>query len=71
MNAGPSPDIIWVLLLFVLCQTLIFTLSGRLSDIFGRRWFFIAANATAFTGYMVGGRAQSVNTLIGAVSPSR
>jgi len=66
--AGPSPDVVWVLLVYVLCQTITFTLTGRFSDLFGRRWFFIGANALAFVGYMINGRAHSINMVIAGVS---
>lgn len=45
-----------------------FPIMGRLSDIFGRRWFFIGAYLLAFIGYLVAGRAKSLNTVIGGVS---
>jgi MFS family permease len=41
-------------------------LVGRLSDIFGRRWFFISATVLALIGNIVACRCQSVNELIGA-----
>jgi len=39
---------------------------GRLSDIFGRRWFFIGCSLLATIGCVVGGTAKNVNSLIGA-----
>ncbi|KAK4936010.1 hypothetical protein LTR10_023057 [Elasticomyces elasticus] len=42
-----------------------FTLVGRLSDIFGRRWFMIGCSSLALIGCIVGATAQNVNTLIG------
>lgn len=39
---------------------------GRLSDIFGRRWFFTGAAALATVGCIVGATAADVNQLIGA-----
>jgi MFS family permease len=65
---GPSKDIIWVLLVFVLCQTVTFTVVGRMSDLFGRRWFFIGGNLLALVGYLICSRAHSINMLIGGVS---
>lgn len=56
-----------MILVFVLTQTITFTLSGRLSDIFGRRYMFLVSNALAFVGYMVCSRAHSVPVLIGGV----
>ncbi|EXJ63305.1 uncharacterized protein A1O5_11626 [Cladophialophora psammophila CBS 110553] len=63
-DLGPTPGYIWILLIFVLCQTVTFTLAGRFGDIFGRRWIFIGANALAFVGYIVNGRAKKIDTLI-------
>lgn len=41
-----------------------FTLVGRLSDIFGRRWFFIGASVLGLVGNIIGASAQSINILI-------
>lgn len=40
--------------------------SGRLTDIFGRRWFFIFGSALAVVGCIIGATAESVPTVIGA-----
>jgi len=64
---GPSPDIIWVLLVFVLCQGVTFTIVGRLSDVFGRRWFYLFGNTLALVGFVVCGSAKKVTTIIGGV----
>lgn len=37
---------------------------GRLSDIFGRRWFFIGGNALSLIGSILGATSQNVTTLI-------
>ena len=41
-----------------------FLVSGRLSDLFGRRWFFIGGNCICLIGVIVGACAQNMNTLI-------
>ena len=41
-----------------------FLVSGRLSDLFGRRWFFIGGNCICLIGVIVGSCAQNFNTLI-------
>lgn len=41
-----------------------FLVSGRLSDLFGRRWFFIGGNCICLIGVIVGACAQNINTLI-------
>jgi hypothetical protein len=38
-DIGPSANITWVSIVYVLCQAVFFLLVGRLSDLFGRRWF--------------------------------
>ncbi|KAH7066109.1 fungal trichothecene efflux pump [Paraphoma chrysanthemicola] len=61
---GPSPDIIWVGISWTAGFAIGFTLVGRLSDIFGRRWFFIAASVLGLIGTIIGAAAQSINMLI-------
>ena len=39
-------------------------LVGRLSDIFGRRWFFIGATVIALVGCIIGATAKGINQLI-------
>lgn len=63
---GPSPNYYWIVLSWTLCLAVGYTLVGRLSDIFGRRWFFIGATLLATIGCIVGGTASSINVLIGA-----
>lgn len=41
-----------------------FTIVGRLSDLFGRRWFFIGGNVVALVGIIVCATANSFNSLI-------
>ncbi|KAF2032852.1 fungal trichothecene efflux pump [Setomelanomma holmii] len=61
---GPSPDIIWVGISWTAGFAIGFTLVGRLSDIFGRRWFFIASSILGLIGTIIGASAQSINMLI-------
>ena len=41
-----------------------YTILGRLSDLFGRRWFFIGGNIVALIGIIVSAVAQNMTTLI-------
>jgi hypothetical protein len=41
------------------------TLAGRLTDTFGRRWFFIAGTALGCIGAIVASTAKTINVLIG------
>ena len=50
---------------WTLCLSVGYTLVGRLSDIFGRRWFFTVSSAIATLGCIVAGTAPTVNQLIG------
>lgn len=65
---GPDPDVAWVLLTVVLGQTVVFTLNGRLSDIFGRRYFFIGGASLGVIGFVISGSAKNLSTVIGGVS---
>ena len=35
---GPSPNVMWCSLVYLLLEAVFFLLVGRLSDVFGRRW---------------------------------
>lgn len=63
-DIGPSKNIVWVNIGRSLAESCIFLIVGRLSDLFGRRWFFIGGNCVAFIGIIVGATAQNVNALI-------
>lgn len=65
-DIGPSPNIYWVPLVNLCGGCIFFLLVGRLSDIFGRRWFFIGGSVMSLIGTIIGAVAQNVNTLIGA-----
>lgn len=41
-----------------------YTILGRLSDLFGRRWFFIGGNLVALIGIIVCSVAHNIDTLI-------
>ena len=65
-SIGPSPNLSWVALAYTLGLSIGFLLVGRLSDIFGRRWFFIIGNSFALVGAIIGATANKVDNLIGA-----
>ncbi|GAW11571.1 hypothetical protein ANO14919_009180 [Xylariales sp. No.14919] len=63
-DIGPSPYISWVNIGRTLALSFTYTILGRLSDLFGRRWFFIIGNFVALVGIIVCSTAQNVNSLI-------
>jgi len=62
---GPSKNITWVALAYTLGLSVGFLVVGRLSDIFGRRWFFIVGNFFAFVGAIVCATASTVEAVLG------
>lgn len=62
--AGPSPYIAWYQVARTLSLSFTFTILGRLSDIFGRRWFFIGLNIVALVGIIICSQATNINMLI-------
>lgn len=65
-DIGPDPSYFWIGVVNTLTLTVGFTLVGRLTDTFGRRWFVIGGNILAVIGTIVASRAMAVPTLIGA-----
>ncbi|CAM1505005.1 Fc.00g106420.m01.CDS01 [Cosmosporella sp. VM-42] len=63
-DIGPSNYIAWVNIARTLALSFTYTILGRLSDLFGRRWFFIGGNVVALLGIIVCATAQNVNSLI-------
>lgn len=63
-DIGPSPDIDWVGYVYNLVLACALCLVGRLSDIFGRRWFFICGNFLAIVGTIIAATAINVPMLI-------
>ncbi|KAJ9133363.1 Fungal trichothecene efflux pump [Coniochaeta hoffmannii] len=63
-DIGPSAYISWVNIARTLALSFTYTILGRLSDLFGRRWFFIGGNFVALLGIIVCATAQSVDSLI-------
>ncbi|OAG09823.1 MFS general substrate transporter [Paraphaeosphaeria sporulosa] len=61
---GPDPNISWVSLVYTLTLAIGLLLVGRLSDLFGRRWFFIGAAGLSLIGCVVSATAQNVQALI-------
>lgn len=64
-DIGPSGNIVWVALTYTICLAIGLALVGRLSDLFGRRYFFIGGNILALVGCIISCTAKSVPVLIG------
>ncbi|KIW03535.1 uncharacterized protein PV09_05296 [Verruconis gallopava] len=67
-DIGPDPNITWVSLVYTLTLAIGLLLVGRLSDLFGRRWFFIGSAVLALIGCIVCAVAKTVGTLIGGTT---
>lgn len=65
-DLGASTNGVWVALGWILMSAISFVLLGRLSDIFGRRWFFTGCTISALLGSIVGATAKKTDTLIAA-----
>ncbi|OCT45295.1 hypothetical protein CLCR_05641 [Cladophialophora carrionii] len=64
-DIGPNKNIAWVPLMFPVGLAVGQTLLGRLSDIFGRRWFFAGGQGFGLIGAIICATARDVPTLIG------
>jgi MFS family permease len=61
---GPDPRYTWITISWNLGGAMFVTIGGRLSDIFGRRWFFIAGAVILMIGSIVSATGQSINQMI-------
>ncbi|QKX58196.1 uncharacterized protein TRUGW13939_05317 [Talaromyces rugulosus] len=64
LGAQGNSNANWVGIVYSLAQAVVLMLVGRLSDIFGRRWFFIIGSSIGLIGSIVGGTATSLGQLI-------
>ncbi|KAL2794843.1 fungal trichothecene efflux pump [Aspergillus keveii] len=65
-DLGPDANYPWITICWNLGAAVIVTIGGRLSDIFGRRWFLISGAVFGAAGAVVGATGQSVSQMIGA-----
>lgn len=63
-DLGPDPNYVWIATGYTLAGTTSAMLWGRLSDVFGRRWFFIGGSCSALLGSILGAAAPNIVTLI-------
>lgn len=67
-DIGPDPNYVWVALVYTLTLAIGQVLVGRLSDLFGRRWFFIVGSALALLGCIISAVATNIPMLIGGTT---
>jgi MFS family permease len=63
-DLGPDPDYVWINIVWGLCAAILVSIGGRLSDIFGRRYFMLTGAAIGFVGTIVGATGQSIPQMI-------
>jgi len=65
---GHSPQHNWMLAAYTLCLAVCLPLTGGLSDIFGRRYFFMGGCLVSLVGTIIAVRAYSVNMVIAGMA---
>ncbi|KAI1879039.1 hypothetical protein JX265_003216 [Neoarthrinium moseri] len=65
-DLGPDPNYTWITVSWTLGASVIVSVGGRLSDIFGRRYFMMFGAAVSIIGCLVGANAKNINMMIGA-----
>ncbi|CAI6084068.1 unnamed protein product [Clonostachys chloroleuca] len=63
-DLGPSPYYSWITIVWQLGGSIIVSISGRLSDIFGRRYFMITGASISIVGCLVGANGKSIDMMI-------
>lgn len=61
---GPSPNVTWINVSWTLGAAILVSVGGRLSDIFGRRYFMLCGAFIAFVGTIVGATGKSIPQMI-------
>lgn len=64
-SIGPDPNYVLIPIVKTLCTGVGLTLVGRLSDIFGRRWFMIVGCSLGMIGSIINATAHNIPTVIG------
>ncbi|KAF2102319.1 MFS general substrate transporter [Rhizodiscina lignyota] len=63
-DIGPDANLTWVALSYLLTTSIGMIFVGRVTDIFGRRWFFITGNSIGLLGSIVCATAPNIPALI-------
>lgn len=61
---GPDPNYTWITVTWQLGASIIVSIGGRLSDIFGRRYFMMTGAIISIIGCLVGANGKSINMMI-------
>ena len=61
---GPDPNSVWINVTWSLGAAVLVSVGGRLSDIFGRRYFMLCGALISFIGTIVGALGQSIGQMI-------
>lgn len=62
---GPDdPNYPWITVVWQLGASIVVSIGGRLSDIFGRRYFMITGALISIVGALVGANGTSINMMI-------
>ena len=64
-DIGPDPRYVWISLVYNCCLAVFLAPVGRLSDLFGRRYFFIGGGVIGVIGTIVCATAKNILTMIG------
>lgn len=64
-DIGPDPRYTWIALVYNVALAIFLAPLGRLSDIFGRRYFFIGGGVIGIVGSIVCATAKTIPVLIG------
>jgi MFS family permease len=63
-DLGPDLNYTWITVSWTLCASIIVSVGGRLSDIFGRRYFMLFGACVNIVGCIVGSTGQTINQMI-------
>ncbi|OAG00721.1 siderophore iron transporter [Paraphaeosphaeria sporulosa] len=64
-DLGPDPNYALIPVVKTLCGGVGLIMVGRLSDIFGRRWFMIGGGVLGIIGSLINATAKDINTILG------
>jgi MFS family permease len=63
-DLGPDTRYTWITISWNLGGAIFITIGGKMSDIFGRRWFFIGGSVILVIGSILGATAHSIDQMI-------